>query len=144
MTIEEIQQICRKLKGVTEDIKWEDHLCFSVGGKMFLVTAPDMVPPSASIKVTDEAFEELPLREGFMAAPYMARHKWIRLDDISLWSKKDWQLYLEQAHKLVSDKLPAKTRIQIGLDNPPAAAVRKKSSMQKKTPVKSVPKKGKK
>jgi len=115
MTIEEIQQICRGLNGVTEDVKWEDHLCFSVGGKMFLVTAPDLVPVSASIKVSDDDFETLPLREGIIEAPYLARHKWIRLDNISLWSEKDWQHYIREAHRIVAEKLPLKTRKELGL-----------------------------
>jgi predicted DNA-binding protein (MmcQ/YjbR family) len=115
MTIEDIQSICKKLKGVTEDIKWENHLCFNVGGKMFLVTAPDEVPPSASIKVSDEAFDELPATEGIIPAPYMARHKWVKLDDISIWSKKEWQSYIHEAHSLVAQKLPAKTQKQLGL-----------------------------
>ena len=44
MNIPELQQLCKALPGMTEDIKWENHLCFNVGGKMFLVTSPDNVP----------------------------------------------------------------------------------------------------
>ena len=47
MTIEDIQEICGKYPGVTEDIEWQDHLGFNIGGKMFLITAPDAVPCSA-------------------------------------------------------------------------------------------------
>src|SRR5688500_4507564 len=83
MTIEDIQKICKKYGGVTEDIKWEDHLCFNVGGKMFLITAPDAVPISASLKVSDETFNELSDKEGFQPAPYLARYKWIWMDDIN-------------------------------------------------------------
>ena len=39
MEIEDIEKICKSFKGVTEDIKWEDHLCFSVGEKMFVVSS---------------------------------------------------------------------------------------------------------
>jgi predicted DNA-binding protein (MmcQ/YjbR family) len=28
-------ELCRSLPGVTEDVKWENDLIFSVGGKMF-------------------------------------------------------------------------------------------------------------
>ncbi len=115
MTIEEIQQICEELKGVTQDIKWEDHLCFNVGGKMFLITAPDNVPISASLKVSDEAFEELSDIEGFMPAPYLARYKWIWMDDIGRLSKKQWQEYVTTAYTLVASKLPAKTKKQLGI-----------------------------
>jgi predicted DNA-binding protein (MmcQ/YjbR family) len=115
MTIESLQSICKKFKGVTEDIKWEDHLCFNVGGKMFIVTAPDKVPVSASFKASDEDFEELPEREGFIPAPYMARHKWIFVDDIKRFSKKEWERYAKQAYELVAAKLSAKARKQLGI-----------------------------
>lgn len=115
MSIEDIQVICKSLKGVTEDIKWEDHLCFNVGGKMFLITAPDMVPVSASIKVSDEVFDELSDREGFAPAPYLARYKWVWMDDIRHLSKKEWEVYIKSAYQLVAARLPSKTRKQFGL-----------------------------
>jgi predicted DNA-binding protein (MmcQ/YjbR family) len=135
MIIEEIRSICKKLKGVTEDIKWSDHLCFNVGGKMFLVTAPDHYPVSASIKVSDEEFETLPLRDGIIPAPYMARHKWVYLDDINRFSRKQWEQYINEAYTIVASKLPIKIKAGIGLiDNSakPKAAPRKSS----KRPVK--------
>jgi predicted DNA-binding protein (MmcQ/YjbR family) len=65
MNIEEVQSLCKQLPGVTEDIKWGSDLCFSVGGKMFLVTALEQSPITASFKVTDEQFEELSVKPGF-------------------------------------------------------------------------------
>lgn len=115
MSIEEIQIICKNLPGVTEDIKWEDHLCFNVGGKMFLVTSPDSVPPSASFKVAEEDFETLAAREGFMPAPYLARYKWVHLDDISRLSCREWEQHLTTSYRLVADKLPKKVRQALGL-----------------------------
>lgn len=127
VTIEDIQSLSKKLKGVTEDIKWENHLCFNVGGKMFIITAPDEVPPSASFKVSDEEFDKLSSRAGFMPAPYLARHKWIRIDDISLLSKKQWEFYASEAYLLVASKLPAATRKKLGL-----VEQHKKTTPQKK------------
>lgn len=75
MTIDDLQGICRQLKGVTEDIKWEDHLCFNVGGKMFLVTSPDNVPISASFKVSVEDFDDLISRPGFSPQRHLGRYK---------------------------------------------------------------------
>jgi predicted DNA-binding protein (MmcQ/YjbR family) len=114
MEIDDLEKICKSFKGVTEDIKWEDHLCFNVGSKMFLITAPDRVPHSATFKVTDEDFETLPEREGFSPAPYMARYKWIFVDDINRLTKKEWQKYLKQSYDLIYSKLPAKIKKQIG------------------------------
>jgi predicted DNA-binding protein (MmcQ/YjbR family) len=115
MTIEDIQLICKKLNGVTEDIKWGDHLCFNIGGKMFLVTAPDQVPPSASIKVSDDDFDVLTSKEGVIPAPYMAKHKWVFLEDINTFTRKQWEQYIPQAYRLIVAKLPAKTQRSLGL-----------------------------
>jgi predicted DNA-binding protein (MmcQ/YjbR family) len=115
MTIEEIQTICKHLPAVTEDIKWEDHLCFNVGGKMFLVTSPDSLPPSASFKVPEEDFEELATREGFMPAPYMARYQWVHLDNISRLSPREWAQHITASYRLVAGKLPQKVRQGLGL-----------------------------
>lgn len=115
MTIEDIQAICAKQRGVTEDIKWEVHLCFNVGGKMFLMTSPDQVPCQASIKVADEDFDEITSKQGFMPAPYLARYKWVHIDDITRLSKKQWEAYIETAYRLVASRLPTKVRKQIGL-----------------------------
>jgi len=113
MTIEDLQQICEQLNGVTQDMKWEDHLCFNIGGKMFLVTSPDSVPPSASFKVTDEDFEELCSREGFIPAPYLARYKWVRVDDIGRLNRKDWQKYIGRSYELIHSKLPARAKKEL-------------------------------
>ena len=115
MQIEDLQKICKSFKGVTEDIKWENHLCFNVGEKMFLITAPDKVPPSATFKVTDEDFELLPEREGFSPAPYMARYKWIYVDDINRLNKKEWQGYLKKSYDLIFAKLPLKVKNSIAM-----------------------------
>lgn len=116
MTIADIQSICKKLKGVTQDIKWENHLCFNVGGKMFLVTSPDNVPVTASFKVNDEEFEEISSRKGFIPAPYLARYKWVFVDDIKRISKKEWGQMICTSYKLIAQKLPSIIKKEIGID----------------------------
>lgn len=106
MTLEAIQQFCQQLPGVTEDIKWENHLCFNVGGKMFLITSPDETPVTASFKTTEEKFNDLSEREGFRPAPYLARNKWVQVDDIARFTEKEGKDLLELSYKLVKEKLP--------------------------------------
>jgi len=115
MTIEDIQAICHTLPGVTEDIKLGVHLCFNVGGKSFLFTHPDGVPPSASFKVPDEDFEEITAKEGLEPQPYIARYKWVLARDINSLTKKEWEHYIRQSHQLIASKLPAKVKKSIGL-----------------------------
>lgn len=110
MNIEDIQSICKELQGVTEDIKWEHDLVFSIGGKMFCVVGLDQTPTSASFKVKEDEFEELSNRESFKPAPYVAKYKWVLTDDINRMSKTDWKRYIEQSYNLIKDKLPNKKR----------------------------------
>jgi predicted DNA-binding protein (MmcQ/YjbR family) len=114
MTIADIQSICSKLSGVTEDIKLGDHLCFNVGGKTFLFTYPDSVPVTASFKVPDEDFEELTSNGKLTPQAYLARYKWVHVDDITRLSKKEWEFYLKQSYSLIATKLPGKVKKQIG------------------------------
>lgn len=114
MDVELIRKYCLALPAVTEDIKWEHDLCFSVGGKMFCVTSLD--PPfGCSFKVKDEEFEELSNRDGMMPAPYMARARWIKISDPSKLNKKEWEFYLHQSYELVKSRLTKKLRSELGL-----------------------------
>jgi predicted DNA-binding protein (MmcQ/YjbR family) len=113
MDIETLQGICNKFPGVTEDIKWENHLCFCVAGKMFLILGLDETPTTASFKVTEEEFDEISSREGFKPAPYMAKNKWVFVNDISRMNKKEWQLRANNAYELIKSKLPKKVQASL-------------------------------
>jgi predicted DNA-binding protein (MmcQ/YjbR family) len=115
MTIEDIRAICRKFPPVTEDIKWETHLCYCVDGKIFIITSPVVVPVTASLKASDEDFAALSEREGFMPAPCLARYKWIYIDNINSLTKNEWKKYLGTAYGLVAAKLPVKIKKQSGI-----------------------------
>lgn len=110
MTLEELRTICLQLEDVTEDIKWGHDLCFSIGGKMFLVTSADETPTSASFKVDDEDFDTMIERKGFKPAPYLARYKWVWVGDINLVSKKEWKALAARSYELVKSKLPKKKK----------------------------------
>src|SRR3954454_21623601 len=113
MTIEDVQNICREFPAVTEDIKWEHHLVFSIGNKMFCVVGIDQDPVSATFKVTDEEFDEIRSRPHFGPAPYVAKYKWVLIHDISKMKKADWKKYLKQSYELVKGRLPQKIKKQL-------------------------------
>lgn len=115
MTTEDIQTICKKMVAVTEDIKWGHDLVFSIGAKMFCVVGIDNIPVTASFKVTEEEFEEMCTKDGFKPAPYVAKYKWVWIDDINKMNKKDWGKYLLQSYQLVTEKLTPKIKKQLGM-----------------------------
>jgi predicted DNA-binding protein (MmcQ/YjbR family) len=115
MDLERLQMLCKALPAVTEDIKWDNDLCFSVGGKMFCVSSLEF-PLRISFKVKDEEFEELCTREGFIPAPYMARAKWVSVIDSTVLNQKEWNFYVTQSYNLVKAKLTKKLRAELGLE----------------------------
>lgn len=112
--VETIQSICVSFKAVTEDIKWDNNLVFSVGGKMFCMIGLES-PNHCSFKVKDEEFEELSTQDGFMPAPYMARAKWVTVAGAARISKKDWEIFLRQSYELLKRKLTKKAKAELGI-----------------------------
>lgn len=119
--IEELQIFCKSLPKVTEDIKWGNNLCFSVAGKLFLVISLDELPIAASFKVSEEDFDELSSREGFMQAPYFAKNKWVKILDIDSISLNQWIDYVMNSYNLIKLKLTKKLQAEINeeLSNSP-------------------------
>ena len=114
MNIETLRDFCRSLPAVTEDVKWGHDLCFSIASKMFCVAALDG-PLTVSFKVKDDEFEELANSPGMRPAPYVARYKWVLVEDVSSLSRKEWEHYIRQSYDLVKAKLPKKVAKQHGL-----------------------------
>lgn len=109
MNIEVFREFCMALPGVTEDIKWENNLVFSVGGKMFAL-ADLGTPFHSSFKVPEEAFDELTERPGIIQAPYFARRMWVMVEDSDALRPEEWEFLLRQSYELIKEKLPLKIR----------------------------------
>ena len=116
MNIEDIQSICRALPAITEDVKWGHDLVFSIGGKMFCVVGLDQSPTTASFKVSDEEFDEMCNRPGFKPAPYVAKYKWVFIDDINKIKGAEWKQRIRISYDLVKEKLSGKLKKQLNLE----------------------------
>lgn len=114
MDLEALQTFCLSLPAATEDVKWDNDLVFSVGGKMFCVVA--LEPPfKCSFKVRDEDFEDLSIRDGFTPAPYMARAKWVLVTNPARLHKEEWEHFIRQSYELVKAKLTKKVRTELNI-----------------------------
>lgn len=115
MQTEALQKFCLSLPATTEDIKWDNDLCFSIGGKMFCVMSLEL-PFKCSFKVRDDEFDELSNTNGFLSAPYMARAKWVMVTKPSVLNKKEWEKFIMQSYELVKARLTRKTKKELGID----------------------------
>ena len=107
-------EFCRSLPGATEDVKWEEHLVFSVGEKMFAMFDVSDAEPF-SLKVDPAVFPVLTQQPGIMPAPYLARASWIRLEHTGVLSREALEDLLRESHELVAAKLPRRVRERLGI-----------------------------
>jgi predicted DNA-binding protein (MmcQ/YjbR family) len=112
VTPEAFDAACRALPAVTMDVQWGIDQVYKVGGRMFAVTAPDH---GCSIKVSDIAFEALVETGRARPAPYLARAKWVRFDDLVPIDDAEMGDWLATAHTLVAAKLTRRQRAELGL-----------------------------
>lgn len=113
MNLEEIRKYCLSLPGVTEDIKWDNDLVFSVAKKMFCATCMDCEIRTLAFKVADEQFEELSARINFKPAPYLARARWILIEDISQEKPEELKQLLRKSYILVRSRLTRKIQQEL-------------------------------
>jgi len=114
MNIERLREFCLSLPGATEDIKWEDHLCFSVGDKMFVVSSMHE-GFTASFKVTPEQAEELTASPGIIPTPYMARYHWVLVQQPDRLTDEEWETYVRQSYEMIKSKLSKKLQKELNL-----------------------------
>jgi predicted DNA-binding protein (MmcQ/YjbR family) len=86
---------------------------FSVGAKMFAVTSLDVPANGMSFKVDDDRFLELTDRPGIIPAPYLARVKWVYVEDKKALSDKEAKALLRRSYELVFAKLTKKLQREI-------------------------------
>ncbi len=113
MNLNQAKALCRSLPGVVEDIKWGADLTFTIGEKMFAVTGNSDDASGISFKVEDDRFLELTDRPGIIPAPYLARAKWVRIDDLKAVSDTEAAELLKRSYALILAKLTKKLQREI-------------------------------
>ncbi|MBL8519717.1 MAG: MmcQ/YjbR family DNA-binding protein [Betaproteobacteria bacterium] len=111
-----LHKYCLSLTAATYDVKWEVDGVYSVGGKMFAVAFADKEGRvQVSFKVDDDLFLQYTDRAGFIPAPYLARAKWVQVQDTRKVPAAELKSLLARSHALVAGKLTVKLRRALGL-----------------------------
>ncbi len=113
--VESLCKVCRALPGTTEDVKWEHHLVFSVGGRMYAIFETSGELP-LSMKASPGAFEQLSAQEGVIPAPYLARAQWIQVREADALPRQMLVELIEESHALIAAKLSKRRREQLGIE----------------------------
>ncbi len=91
MDNEFIRNTCLSYPFTTEDLKWDDNLCFLIGEKIFCLLRTSEIF-GVSFKCTDEDFAILTERDGVGQAPHMAKSKWVTIENPGAISKQEWSI----------------------------------------------------
>jgi len=98
MTIRQIDKFCAGLPAATRIVQWEGVVVFKVGGKMFCLIAPE-----------DHSVGRI------WPAPYLARAKWVAVDDPKTLTDAEMKAYIKRAHGVIAAALPKKKQAELGL-----------------------------
>ncbi len=126
MTPRQIDAFCAKLPAATRTVQWEGVIVFKVGAKMFCLIAPqDHSVGRISFKSAPEHYDALSRSPGFRPAPYLARAKWVSVDDPETLTPVEMKAYIKRAHAVIAAALPKKKKqAELRLRGPVAAPPR--------------------
>jgi predicted DNA-binding protein (MmcQ/YjbR family) len=105
--VEWIRKLCLSLPDVTEDMPWDDDLCFKVRGKIFSgMVLSDGRFPRITLKCAPGTFHDLLEIEGISPAPYVGRYKWIMLANSTVLPASELEALIRRSYDLVAVKAP--------------------------------------
>jgi predicted DNA-binding protein (MmcQ/YjbR family) len=108
MDIEMFREYCLSLPGTTEDVKWDDNLCFMIEKKIFVMSS--LSDGNLAMKCNPEEFDELIARDGISQAYHLAKRQWIGLADLEVMPAAELKKRIAESRQMVLDKLPKKVR----------------------------------
>lgn len=120
MTREQFDAYCGTLLAATHSVQWGGASVWKIGGKIFALCVDSLQQGDEqaliSFKCTDLAFEILPERDGIIPAPYLARAKWVQLQNPAAMDEEELQAHLTIAYDCIKAKLTQKGRQELGLE----------------------------
>ncbi len=93
---------------------------WKVGGKIFAICSQWGAGSDnrISFKCSDLGYRILCEQEGIIPAPYLARAKWVQIEDPEAMSEDELKRYIETAYVIVLGKLTRAQRAELGLELP--------------------------
>jgi predicted DNA-binding protein (MmcQ/YjbR family) len=142
MTNDTIREHCMSLPLTTEEIQWEEHLLFKIGGKMFAMI--QLGGQRCSFKCTPERYAEMvEVPDVVPSSHNMWKYQWVTCERLTALQDAEFRELLEQSYKLVRAGLPKRSRAELDAGRQPKvkkwvpkAKRAKKKAVSKKKAVK--------
>jgi predicted DNA-binding protein (MmcQ/YjbR family) len=113
----EFEEYCANLPATTHVVQWGGASVFKVGGKIFAIYSnwDSADQDTISFKASEESFAVMPGQPGITPAKYLARAKWLSINEKAGFDAETVALYLANAHALVVAKLTRQQRKELDL-----------------------------
>jgi len=117
MTRDEFDVFCKSLKATTNVIQWGNATVWKVGGKIFAICSHWGKGDHQKIgfKCSDASYMMLIEQDGIVPGPYLARAKWVQLEEDQAMSDEDIKAYITEAHAIIAAKLTKAKQRELGL-----------------------------
>ncbi len=117
MTRDEFNEFCASLTATTNVIQWGESSVWKVGGKIFAIASiwGEGQNTKISFKCSELSYQILCELEGVIPAPYLARAKWVQVQEEGALSDEDIKSYVEEAHSIIAQKLTKKMQVELGI-----------------------------
>jgi len=122
MDLDAIRAFCLSFPRATENLQWDEELCFKVGGKLFAVVGLGSVPQRITFKCSPETFAELTEQEGIAPAAYVGRYKWVTLEHLDVLSDAEVRQGISDSYKMVAAKANPRSKRATGRKQRPRTA----------------------
>lgn len=111
MDIETFSEFCLSLSHSSQDLKWDEVLCFCVCDKIFAVY--NLEVKNICFKISPDDFDLLMERDGFSQAAHFKKKQWIAMQDLNCASDDEIQQWILKSYHLVVSKLPKKLQTEV-------------------------------
>jgi predicted DNA-binding protein (MmcQ/YjbR family) len=113
MNLAMLRAHCLSLPHTTEQMQWGDHLLFKIGGKMYAITSVDDANGRVTLKIPEEEFDDLVERPGIAQAAYLAKRKWISVENEDAMPRVELKHRLTRSYELVKSGLTKKAQMEL-------------------------------
>lgn len=118
MTNDSIREFCMELPLATEEIQWEEHLLFKIGGKMFCIM--QLGGQRCSFKCTPERYAELVEVPDIEPSSHnMWKYNWVTLERLTALPDAEFRDCLEDSYGLVRASLTRKVQAELDAGRQP-------------------------
>ena len=143
MTNDSIREFCMSLPMATEEVQWEEHLLFKIGGKMFAIIT--IGGNRCAFKSTPERYAELIEMADIVPSGYnMWKYQWVNTESLTALSDAEFRDDLRTSYDLVRASLTKKAQAELDAGKQPKVkkfVPKAKRTAKKKAPAKKAAKK---